>query len=93
MVRVGCSRGDGRVVTLRPASDEEIAVRPENLRILLQQFDGCAAGDLFEREEGEVVLLGFDAAERRWAGELEIELGDGRCEYQYLWIPEAALPV
>ena len=93
LVRVGEPRGDGRIVTMRPASQKDkIAVRPENLRILLQRYDGRAAGDSLEHPSGDVVLLGFDAAANRWAGELVIELGEGRREYQYLFIPEASLP-
>ena len=37
-----------------------LAVRPANLRGLLEVYDGRAAGETMEFDDGEIELLGFD---------------------------------
>ena len=78
LVRVGSQRPNGRFETVRPGSGRNLAVRPANLRVLLEEFNGRAAGDTMDFDDGEIVLLGFDAQESYWA-----------CQkaHMYLWIP------
>ena len=77
LVRVGSQRPNGRFETVRPGSGRNLAVRPANLRVLLEEFNGRAAGDTMDFGDGEIVLLGFDAQESYWA-----------CQkaHMYLWI-------
>ena len=51
---------DGRYETVRPSSGRELAAWPANLRGLLNEFEGRAAGDTVDFADGEVELLGFD---------------------------------
>ena len=78
LVRVGSQRPNGRFETVRPGSGRNPAVRPANLRVLLEEFNGRAAGDTMDFDDGEIELLGFDAQESYWA-----------CQkaHMYLWIP------
>ena len=69
---------DGRYETVRPSSGRELAAWPANLRGLLNEFEGRAAGDTMDFADGEVELLGFDTQEGHWAG---------RKENVYMWIP------
>ena len=79
LVRLGSHRADGRIETERPGSGQEMAARPENLRGLLDVYDGRAAGDKMEFDDGEIELLGIDPKEAHWA----CKKGSW-----YLWIPE-----
>ena len=47
-------------------------------RVLLEEFNGRAAGDTMDFDDGEIELLGCDAQESYWA-----------CQkaHMYLWIP------
>ena len=90
MAMVGVQRADGRFETARPGSRsdgsrDELAVRPENLRLLLEEYGGFAAGDEVDFAGGEVVLLGFDRETDYWACTQDVS-GSGQC--QYVWIPE-----
>ena len=70
IVRVGNQRTNGRFETVRPGSNDKLAVRPENLRWLLGSYDGRNAGDDLADEDdgyGELVLLGFDTVKEQWA--------------------------
>ena len=67
LVRVGSQRPNGRFETVRPGSGRNLAVRPTNLRVLLEEFSGRAAGDTMDFDDGEIELLGFDAQESYWA--------------------------
>ena len=69
---------DGRYETVRPGSGRELAAWPANLRGLLNEFEGRAAGDTVDFADGEVELLGFDTQEGHWAG---------RKANVYMWIP------
>ena len=69
---------DGRYETVRPGSGRELAAWPANLRGLLNEFEGRAAGDTVDFPDGEVELLGFDTQEGHWAG---------RKANVYMWIP------
>ena len=65
-MRVGSERPNGRFETVRPGSGRNLAVRPANLRVLLEEFNGRAAGDTMDFDDGEIELLGFDAQESYW---------------------------
>ena len=67
LVRVGSRRANGRFKTFRPGSGDQLAVRPENLRGLLEKYDGRHAGDKMAFDDGELELLGFDPVEAFWA--------------------------
>ena len=67
LVRVGPRRANGRFETVRPGSGDQLAVRPENLRGLLEKYDGRHAGDKMAFDDGELELLGFDPVEAFWA--------------------------
>ena len=77
LVKVRSQRPDGRFETVRPGSGRNLAVRPANLRVLLEEFNGRAAGDTMDFDDGEIEILGFDAQESYWA-----------CQkaHMYLWI-------
>ena len=75
--------------TVRPGSRpdgsrEELAARPENLRLLLAEYQGITAGDEVDFVGGVLELLGFDPETACWAGKQEISSG----QYQYVWVPE-----
>ena len=54
-----------RVETVRPGSGTELAVRPENLRGLLDSYDGRAAGDEVAFADADRELLGRDYGRAR----------------------------
>ena len=54
-----------RVETVRPGSGTELAVRPENLRGLLDSYDGLAAGDEVAFADADRELLGRDYGRAR----------------------------
>ena len=88
LVIIGKQRGNGRFETVRPGSRpdgsrEELAARPENLRLLLAEYQGIAAGDEVDFVGGVLELLGFDPETACWAGKQEISSG----QYQYVWVP------
>ena len=89
LVIIGKQRGNGRFETVRPGSRpdgsrEELAARPENLRLLLAEYQGITAGDEVDFVGGVLELLGFDPETACWAGKQEISSG----QYQYVWVPE-----
>ena len=60
-MRVGAQRADVRFETVRPGSGDQLAARPANLRWLLDAYNGRAAGDDVDFEDGsEIELIGFD---------------------------------
>ena len=63
---------------MRPGSRTKLAVRPENLRGLLDSYDGRAAGDEVAFADADRELLGFDPVEALWA-----------CKKanMFLWVP------
>ena len=86
---VGMRCDNGRFETVRPGyrpdgSREELAARPENLRLLLAEYQGITAGDEVDFVGGVLELLGFDPETACWAGKQEISSG----QYQYVWVPE-----
>ena len=48
---------------MRPGSRDQQAVRPDNMRELLDTYGGCAAGDEVPIDDGALLLLGFDPVE------------------------------
>ena len=93
MVIVGMQRDDGRFETVRPGyrpdgSREELAARPENLRWLVEEYDGLAAGDEVDFAGGEIVLLGVDRERAYWACKQETSCSG---QFQYVWVPEQLL--
>ena len=89
LVIIGKQRDNGRFETVRPGSRpdgsrEELAARPENLRLLLAEYQGITAGDEVDFVGGVLELLGFDPETACWAGKQEIASG----QYQYVWVPE-----
>ena len=78
-VRVGSRRANGRFATERPGSREQLAVRPENMRELLETYDGHAAGEEVDFGDGEFELLGYDPGGANWAC---------RKAGMYCWVPE-----
>ena len=75
--------------TVRPGSRpdgsrEELAARPENLQLLLAEYQGLTASDEVDFVGGVLELLGFDPETTCWAGKQEISSG----QYQYVWVPE-----
>ena len=86
---VGEQRTDGRFETVRPGirdggAREELTARPENLRLLLAEYQGITAGDEVDFVGGVLELLGFDPETACWAVKQEISSG----QYQYVWVPE-----
>ena len=82
-------RDNGRFETVRPGyrpdgSREELAARPENLWLLLEEDQGFTAGDEVDFVGGVLELLGFDTEAAFLAGKQEISSG----QYQYVWVPE-----
>ena len=67
LVRVGSRLANGRYETMRPGSRDQQAVRPDNIRELLDTYGGCAAGDEVPFDDGALLLLGFDPVEAYWA--------------------------
>ena len=53
LVRVLSQRENGQFETVRPGSGNRLAVRPENLRGLLESLEGCTAGDRIGFDDGE----------------------------------------
>ena len=86
LVRVLSQRENGQFVTVRPGSGNRLAVRPENLRGLLESFEGCTAGDRFGFDDGEVELLAFDAERQLWACHQQTKQDDGSVPNLYLWV-------
>ena len=85
-------RDNGRFETVRPGyrpdgSREELAARPENLRLLFEEYQGLFAGDEVDFAGGDLELLGFDPEKAYWEGKQEISSG----QYQYVWVPERLL--
>ena len=64
-----------------------MAARPENLRLLFEEYRGLSAGDEVEFAGGVLELLGFDPENAYWAGKQEMSSG----YYQYVWVPERLL--
>ena len=98
IVRVGNQRTNGRFETVRPGSNDKLAVRPENLRWLLGSYDGRNAGDDLADEDdgyGELVLLGFDTVKEQWACKHLLKREGGTARYRYTWAsissPEVSL--
>ena len=88
LVRVGIQRVSGRFETVRAGTKEKLAVRPENLRWLLQSYDGRAVGDDLADEDdgyGELVLLGFDPVREQWACKHLLNREGGSARYRYRW--------
>ena len=88
LVRVGIQRLNGRFETVRAGTQEKLAVRPENLRWLLQSYDGRAVGDDLADEDdgyGEIVLLGFDPVREQWACKHLLTREGGSARYRYRW--------
>ena len=88
LVRVGIQRLNGRFETVRAGTQEKLAVRPENLRWLLQSYDGRAVGDDLADEDdgyGELVLLGFDPVREQWACKHLLNREGGSARYRYRW--------
>ena len=88
LVRVGIQRLNGRFETVRAGTQEKLAVRPENLRWLLQSYDGRAVGDDLADEDdgyGELVLLGFDPVRQQWACKHLLNREGGSARYRYRW--------
>ena len=88
LVRVGIQRLSGRFETVRAGTQEKLAVRPENLRWLLQSYDGRAVGDDLADEDdgyGELVLLGFDPVRQQWACKHLLNREGGSARYRYRW--------
>ena len=77
LVRVGSQIANGRFETVRPGSGDQLAVRLENLRGLLEKYDGRAVGDEMAFDDGVLEPLGFDP-EAFWAG---------KKANIYLWVP------
>jgi hypothetical protein len=90
IVRIRAPRDDGRIVTV-PLYGEKIAARAENLRELLADYNGLAAGNVLVRDGLEVALLGFDSVTRRWAFEVNVPLEDGSVEPDRRWLPEDSI--
>ena len=93
MVNVDMQRADGRFETVRPGSRsdgsrEELAARPENLRWLVEEYDGLAAGDEVDFAGGEIVLLRVDRERAYWACKQETSCSG---QFQYVWVPEQLL--
>ena len=65
LVRVVSRCEDGRLETVRPGSRTKLAVRPENLRGLLDSYDGRAAGDEVAFADADRELLGRDYGRAR----------------------------
>ena len=78
LVRVGSRRANGRFETERPGSHDRQAVRPENLRELLETYDGHAAGDEVAFGDDEFKLIGYDPVGACWAC---------KKEGMYCWVP------
>ena len=78
LVKVRSQRPDGRFETVRPGSGKKLAAWPANLRGLLDEYEGRAAGDNIDFADGEVELLGFYTQEALWAG---------KTANVYMWIP------
>ena len=98
LVRVGIQRVSGRFETVRAGTKEKLAVRPENLRWLLQSYEGRAVGDDLADEDdgyGELVLLGFDPVREQWACKHLLNREGGSARYRYRWArikpPEVSL--
>ena len=88
LVRVGIQRLNGRFETVRAGTKDKLAVRPENLRWLLQSYDGRAVGDDLADEDdgyGELVLLGFDPEREQWACKHLLNREGGSARYRYRW--------
>ena len=88
LIRVGIQRLNGRFETVRAGTQEKLAVRPENLRWLLQSYDGRAVGDDLADEDdgyGELVLLGFDPVREQWACKHLLNREGGSARYRYRW--------
>ena len=93
MANVGMQRADGRFETARPGSRpdesrEELAVRPGNLRRLVEEYDGFSTGDEVDFAGGEIVLLGFDRDRAYWACKQEMSCSG---QIQNVWVPEQLL--
>ena len=89
---VGEQRTDGRFETVRPGirdggAREELTARPENLRLLFEEYQGLFAGDEVDFAGGDLELLGFDPEKAYWEGKQEISSG----QYQYVWVPDRLL--
>ena len=91
MVQVGAPRSDGRIVTTRPTSGDELGVRRENLRELMRSYGGLCAGDVVDLEGTEVFLLGFAHVRGLWACETESDLENGEVQTQYVLLPAEQL--
>ena len=92
LVRIGELQEDGRILTARPASGDEIFGRPENVRDLLLAYDGFAVGDDFESDEVDgAVLVPVDVVEDRWACVTRSDLVNGNVRIQFSWLPASAL--
>ena len=78
LVHVASLQANGRIAKMRPGTGHPLAVRPANLRGLLEVYDGRALGEAMEFDDGEIELIGFDPKEAYWA-----------CKKanMYLWIP------
>ena len=77
-MKVRSQRPGGPFETVRPGSGRELAAWPANLRGLLDEFEGRAAGDTMDFADGEVEPLGFGTQGAYWAG---------RKANVYMWIP------
>ena len=98
LVHVGIQRTDGRYETVRVGSKHKLAVWPDNLRWLLQSYDGRVAGDDLADEDdgyGELVLLGYDPVNEQWACKHLLTRVGGTARYRYRWArikrPEVSL--
>ena len=91
-VRIGELQGDGRILTSRPASGDEIFVHPENVRELLHAYDEFAVGDDFGSDEVDgAILVAFDVVEDRWACVIRSDLGNDNVQTQFYRLPASAL--
>ena len=61
-------------------------MRPENLRGMLESYDGYAAGGKDTYEDSELELLGFDFEAQRWGCKQPKKQEDGSVKYWYLWV-------
>ena len=86
MVRVGSQRDNGRFETSCLGTGVKLTVRPENLRGMLESYDGYTAGDKVTYEDSELELLGFDFEAQRWACKQPKKQEDGSVQYWYLWV-------
>ena len=84
IVRVGSQRDNGRFETSCLGTGVKLTVRPENLRGMLESYDGYTAGDKVTYEDSELELFGFDFEAQRWACKQPKKQGDGSVKYWYL---------